>query len=63
MNGNIRQLTLLTLLEHLPSKRGVGTRDEALLTILCPLLKKLDYCTLWAYLFSVSISYLKVPIN
>ena len=42
MNGNIWQLTLL---KNLPSKRGVGTSDEALLTILCPLLKKLDYRT------------------
>ena len=40
MNGNIRQLTLLTLLKHLPSKRGVGTRDEDLLTILCPLVEE-----------------------
>ena len=49
--------------KSLSSKRGAGTRDEAPLTILCPLLKKLDYCTFWAYLFSVSINYqfLKCP--
>ena len=32
-------------IKNLPSKRGTGTGDEAPLTVLCPLLKRLDYCT------------------
>ena len=45
-------------IKNLSSKRGAGTRDEALLTIPCPLLKRFDYCTLWAYLSNVVYHFL-----
>ena len=48
-------------IKNLSSKQGAGTRDEAPLTILCPLLKRLDYCTLWACLFNVVSHLLKCP--